>query len=578
MEILCRAVFGPLAVVLLVLAFHDGARERVLNLRGIARLERRLTLSNKGYWVAFGLLLAVGAFVRCYRFLELPMGQNQDGSMAAVEALCLADNGTDQYGTSWPTYFEAWGYSQMSTLYSYLLIPFVRLFGLSKFTLRFPMLLMGLLTLPLMWDVARRIGGRGFALTALFLLALNPWHMVMSRWALEANMLPHVVLLATELLLIGTRRRWALYLSMVVFGLAPYAYGLAAVSVPCILLPMAIFLTARKKVKPLDLAVCVAIFAAVSGPYYATMVINAFGLETMTLGRMTMPRFEKSQRVNDISLGSPNPYLSMAQKLRDFLPTATGYYPAEGYSGIAWADTMYPFVIPAALYGWYRLCRDRRRLALRGSEEPLRDGGMLILVWMFAAIINTTMVGAVVNRNNILYYPWILCAAYALWQMGRRLRTALAAMVVMIAIGFAGACGVYFTDADYQTETANTFLYGAQEALREAWDWDCDRYYLTTMSRNDGEKVMTAQVMFAHRIDYAMRSEEEELRGSDGQPNGWYFTERYVFQDFRDFTPDPTECAVYIVRQNEKALFDEADYLITDFGNFAAVYPRYWAE
>lgn len=50
-----------------------------------------------------------------------------------------------------------------------------------------------------MWDVARRIGGRGFALTALFLLALNPWHMVMSRWALEANMLPHVVLLAAEL-------------------------------------------------------------------------------------------------------------------------------------------------------------------------------------------------------------------------------------------------------------------------------------------------------------------------------------------------------------------------------------------
>lgn len=160
--------------------------------------------------------------------------------MAAVEALCLADNGTDQYGTSWPTYFEAWGYSQMSTLYSYLLIPFVKIFGLSKFTLRFPMLLMGLLTLPLMWDVARRIGGRGFALTALFLLALNPWHMVMSRWALEANMLPHVVLLAAELLLIGTRRRWTLYLSMVVFGLAPYAYGLAAVSVPCILLPMAI--------------------------------------------------------------------------------------------------------------------------------------------------------------------------------------------------------------------------------------------------------------------------------------------------------------------------------------------------
>lgn len=53
-------------------------------------------------------------------------------------------------------------------------------------------------------------------------------------------------------------------------------------------------------------------------------------------------------------------------------------------------------------------------------------------------MVNTAMVGGVVNRNNILYYPLILCAAYALWQMGRRLKTALAAMVVMVAIGFAG--------------------------------------------------------------------------------------------------------------------------------------------
>lgn len=47
-------------------------------------------------------------------------------------------------------------------------------------------------------------------------------------------MLPHVLLLAVDLLLAGMQKRWALYLSMVLFGLAPYAYGLAAVSVPFI--------------------------------------------------------------------------------------------------------------------------------------------------------------------------------------------------------------------------------------------------------------------------------------------------------------------------------------------------------
>ena len=74
--------------------------------------------------------------------------------MAGVEAFCLLSGGTDQYGTSWPMYFEAWQFSQMSTLYSYLLIPFIKLLGLSKFSLRLPMLLMSLIALPLMWDAA----------------------------------------------------------------------------------------------------------------------------------------------------------------------------------------------------------------------------------------------------------------------------------------------------------------------------------------------------------------------------------------------------------------------------------------
>ena len=216
-------VFPTLTVLLLVMAFWEPARRRVLGCRSIQRLEKRLTLSNKSYWAAFALILAAGVWVRCYRFVELPLGQNPDGTMAGVEALCLADGGTDQYGTSWPTYFAAWQFSQMSTLYSYLMIPFVKLMGLSKLTLRLPMLLMSLIAMPLLWDLARRIAGRNFALLAFFLLALNPWHIVLSRWALEANMLPHVLLLAVELLLVGMRRRWALYLSMDFFGLAPYA-------------------------------------------------------------------------------------------------------------------------------------------------------------------------------------------------------------------------------------------------------------------------------------------------------------------------------------------------------------------
>ena len=51
---------------------------------------------------------------------------------------------------------------------------------------------------------------------------------------------------------------------------------------------------------------------------------------------------------------------------------------AEDYNGVGWANTMYPFIAPAALFGVYKLCRDRRKLALQKSEAPLRDGGILM--------------------------------------------------------------------------------------------------------------------------------------------------------------------------------------------------------
>ena len=84
--------------------------------------------------------------------------------------------------------------------------------------------------------------------------------------------------------------------------------------------------------------------------------------------------------------------------------------------------------------------------------------------------------------------------------------------------------------------------------------------------------------MFAHDIDYAGRSEQVELMNAYGEPTGWYFTERYKTVDFETFEPDPMACAVYIITQNEKAYFEESEYLLTDYGDYAAAYPRYWAE
>ena len=321
MEMISRFVFLPLTICLLVITFNEKLRGRVLAMRGIASLENRLGGLERLYWLAFALIMAAGVFTRCYRFLELPLGVNQDGTLAAAEAYCLAMDGTDQYGRSWPTYFEAWKFSQMSTLYSCLMIPFIKVLGLSKLTLRLPMLLVSLAMLPLIWDFARRIAGKGFALCVLLIAATSPWQILQSRWALEANLMPHVLLTGMYLLYLGREKRWALYLSMVFFALTPYAYGVACFVTPVILVCAAAFYLARRKANVPDVIVCVLIFAGIAGPYFYTMLINALGLETAQMGPITMPFFEKSLRSNDMAFTQDNPYFQMLWNLLPHLGT-----------------------------------------------------------------------------------------------------------------------------------------------------------------------------------------------------------------------------------------------------------------
>lgn len=81
-------------------------------------------------FIIFCALLFVGFAIRVWQFGMIPDGMNQDGAMAAVDAKALADHGTDRYGMYMPVHFTAWGYGQMSVLLSYMMVPFIKVFGL----------------------------------------------------------------------------------------------------------------------------------------------------------------------------------------------------------------------------------------------------------------------------------------------------------------------------------------------------------------------------------------------------------------------------------------------------------------
>jgi predicted membrane-bound mannosyltransferase len=177
------------------------------------------------FLLLFLIVFTVGFAIRIARFPDLPPGFNQDEANSATETYSLIKTGKDKWGNPYPAYFPSWGSGQ-SVLMAYLSIPVVKVFGLSIFSARLVPVVLGILTLPLFFLCLLPFG-RYAALLGMLILSVVPWHFMMSRWALECNLLPFFMLLGCGTLsyaLVTQKKKWIL-LSLIPFALSLYCYG-----------------------------------------------------------------------------------------------------------------------------------------------------------------------------------------------------------------------------------------------------------------------------------------------------------------------------------------------------------------
>jgi len=155
--------------------------------------EARNTTPARHSWdwqrLGFWTLILLGGALRFYALGRYPAGLNSDEASTGVEALSILRTGMDRWGNHLPVWFPAWG-SGMNALYSYIAVPVIAGFGLGVVSLRAIGAFFGVLTLPVAYQTARFYFGRDTALLTLALVALLPWHVMASRWALDSNLAP----------------------------------------------------------------------------------------------------------------------------------------------------------------------------------------------------------------------------------------------------------------------------------------------------------------------------------------------------------------------------------------------------
>lgn len=191
-------------------------------------------------------IIVLALFLRFWRLGSNPPSLSWDEAAWGYNAYSLGLTGADEFGRRWPlNYLESFG-DFKPPVYAYLTILPVKLFGLNEFATRFTSAFFGTLTVLFTYFLAKEIFDKFkwttyCSLFAAFLLAISPWHIMLSRAAFEANVANFFLVAGVTFFLVGIKKKaYFLLFSAIVFALSLSTFNTARIVTPLLVLGLGI--------------------------------------------------------------------------------------------------------------------------------------------------------------------------------------------------------------------------------------------------------------------------------------------------------------------------------------------------
>ncbi|HRN69578.1 MAG TPA: glycosyltransferase family 39 protein [Candidatus Woesebacteria bacterium] len=191
------------------------------------------------------LIILIAAFLRLWNLGSNPPSLTWDEVAWGYNAYSIGIDGKDEFGRFMPLdYIESFG-DFKPILYAYLTVTPIKVFGLNEFAVRFPSALIGVLTVGVVYYLVRQIFKTSqnaplYALVTALLLAVSPWHIMLSRGAWEANLVPFFISVGVLLFLMSIegkgRKAWLLPVSAIAFVLSIYSFNSGRVVAPLVVI------------------------------------------------------------------------------------------------------------------------------------------------------------------------------------------------------------------------------------------------------------------------------------------------------------------------------------------------------
>lgn len=254
-------------------------------------------ISDKLAFIGLLMITAVAAFLRLYKLGAIPYGLQQDEASLGYDAFCLATKGIDRNGYAYPIYPITWGCGGGSPLMIYLNVISIKLFGTGVVKLRMLPAVCGIATVFLFFFALKKSFGNKMSLLGTAFLALCPWHVILSRWSLDSNIMPFVMLIPMLLFMKAHKsgKTGTFCLSAALYGLCMYSYGSANIVIPLHLLLICTYCIIDRSLKWKQLFLSAIAFIVVCLPLGVFYAVNYLGLPEIITDVVCFNKFTASR-------------------------------------------------------------------------------------------------------------------------------------------------------------------------------------------------------------------------------------------------------------------------------------------